>query len=326
MAVKDEILKIFEEGRGAYYSGEELAARLGVSRNAVWKAVKQLETDGYKFNAVSGRGYCMDEQCDVLSEQGIKSQLGSLADSLDLHVYKTISSTNTVLKEMAANGAVEGTILVSSEQTAGRGRMNRKFYSPQGTGLYLSILIRPRMSASESLFITTAAAVAVARAIEEISGRATGIKWVNDVFMDGKKVCGILTEGSLDMESGGLEYAVLGIGINIAPPKGGFPDEIKDIAGAVFEGSTPCINSKNRIAAAVINYFMEYYKNLGQHSFLDEYIKRSIIVGKEIMVLGAAQPRKAKALSIDSECRLHVMYESGEQAVLSSGEVSIRCV
>lgn len=326
MSVKDEILNIFESNIGKFQSGEELAEALGVSRNAVWKAVKQLESDGYKFEAVSGKGYRLMENNDVLSEGGIRKYLGRRSDKVNLHVYKTISSTNTVLKEMAADGAPEGTVLVSAEQTAGRGRMNRKFYSPTGSGLYMSILLRPKFSAKESLFITTAAAVAVAQVIEEVSGKATGIKWVNDVFIGEKKICGILTEASLDIEGGGLEYAVCGIGINLSEPKGGFPDEIKDTATSVFGASQPPADVKNRIAAGVINHFCEYCENLSQHTFFDEYVRRSVIIGRDIMVLGSGEPRKAHALSIDPNCNLRVAFEDGAQTSLSSGEVSIRCL
>lgn len=325
MTVKEEILKIFDGHRGVYHSGGELAEALGVSRNAVWKAVRQLEADGYRFDAVSGKGYCLKEESDVLSEQGILKYLGTAAEGLHLQVYKSITSTNTVLKEMAAEGAPEGTVLVAAEQTAGRGRMNRRFFSPTGTGLYLSLLLRPKMKAQEALYITTAAAVAVARITEEVSGRPAGIKWVNDVFMDGRKICGILTEASFDMESGSLEYAICGIGVNVLPPEGGFPSEIRDIAGAVFDREPLPTDAKNRIAAGIIRYFMEYYRDLSAHPFFDEYVKRSVIVGKDILVLGKEESRAAQALFIDENCNLHVRYkDDGSEGVLASGEVSIR--
>ncbi len=323
MSVREEILNIFENGRGEFFSGGELAERLGVSRNAVWKAVRQLESEGYHFDAVSGKGYSLRQESDVLSEQGIIRYLGQSAEKLDIRVYKTVTSTNTLLKEMAANGAAEGTVIVAAEQTAGKGRMNRKFHSPGGTGLYLSLLLRPKMKAQEALFITTAAAVAVARTVEEVSGKSAGIKWVNDVFINGRKICGILTEASFDMESGELEYAICGIGVNICPPDGGFPDEIREIAGAVFD-APPAGDVKNRIAAGIIEKLMNDYANLSARSFFDEYVKRSVILGEDITVLGRGEPRRAKALSIDRSCNLVVRYEDGTEETLGSGEVSIR--
>ena len=324
MTVKEHILEIFESSKGEFLSGGELAARLGVSRNAVWKAVKQLQAEGYVFDSVSGRGYRLHEESDVLSEQGIRKYLGSAGDKLDLRVYQTITSTNTVLKEMAAEGAPEFTVLVAAEQTAGRGRMNRQFYSPTATGLYLSILLRPQMKAEEALFITTAAAVAVARVVEEVSGRPAGIKWVNDVFVDGKKVCGILTEAAFDMESGALEYAVAGIGVNISDPEGGFPDEIRDIAASVFGTEPPPADARNKMAAGILRYFTEYYENLPAHTFFADYVSRSVVIGQDIFVLGKGEPRPAKALAIDQNCNLRVRYADGQEELLSSGEISVR--
>lgn len=323
MSVRDELLKIFENGRGEYFSGEELAAQLHVSRTAVWKAVRTLEGEGYQFDAVSGRGYSLSKTSDVISRNGIEKYLGKNAGQLDISVYKVVTSTNTVLKELAAEGAAEGKVIVASGQTAGRGRMARRFVSPSGTGLYLSILLRPEINADEALFITTAAAVAVARTVEEVSEKKAGIKWVNDVFMDGRKICGILTEASFDMESGRLEYAICGIGVNIVPPEGGFPEEIKDIAGAVFD-KPPSGDVKNRIAAGIIEKFMEYYKCLPEHAFFEEYKRRSVTVGERITVLGRGEPRKATAIAIDKNCRLVVRYEDGCEEALNSGEVSIR--
>ena len=323
MSVREEILRIFEDDRENYYSGEQLAARLGVSRSAVWKAVRQLEAEGYEFDAVSGRGYSLSKSSDVISKHGIEKHLGKYAGAYDVKVYSTVTSTNTVLKEMAANGATEGTVVIAAEQTAGKGRMSRRFHSPGGTGLYLSILLRPKMNASEALFITTAAAVAVARTVEEVSGRHAGIKWVNDVLMDGRKICGILTEASFDMESGGLEYAVCGIGVNVVSPEGGFPEEIRDIAGAVFTQS-PSGDVKNRIAAGIMEKFMGYYQSLPERAFFDEYVSRSVTVGKKVTVLGRGEPRSAQAVAIDRNCRLVVRYDDGSEEALDSGEVSAR--
>ena len=323
MGVREDILKIFESGRGEYFSGELLAERLGVSRAAVWKAVKQLQEEGYHFDAVSGKGYSLRLESDVISAEGIRKILGESADRFRISTFKTVTSTNTLLKEMAAEGAAEGTVVIAAEQTAGKGRMSRRFVSPAGTGLYISLLLRPALNARESLFITTAAAVAVARTVEEVSGRRAGIKWVNDVYMDGKKICGILTEASFDMESGGLEYAVCGIGVNIFPPQGGFPEEIRHIAGAIFTEPSQG-DVKNRIAAGILRKFMAYYDAFPAHAFFEEYVERSIVTGQRITVLGRGEPREALALAIDGNCNLLVRYDDGREEALHSGEVSIR--
>ena len=212
MSVKDEVLKELENNKGDYISGGQLADNLGVSRNSVWKAIKALEKSGYEINAIPNKGYCLAEKNDILSSYSIKQHLKN--PHLDISVFSSVTSTNTILKEMAEQGAKEGTVIIAEEQTAGRGRTGKQFYSPKGTGIYISILLRPDIPAEESLFLTTSAAVATARAIEDVSDKRALIKWVNDIYLEDKKTCGILTEGAFNVETGKLDYAIVGIGIN----------------------------------------------------------------------------------------------------------------
>ena len=187
----------------------------------------------------------------------------------------------------------------------------------------MSILLKPRLAAQDALLITTCAAVAVAQAIETHTQKTCGIKWVNDIFCAGRKVCGILTEASLDLESGGLHYAVLGIGINVFPPKEGFPKEIQEIAGCVSAEQSENLN--NRIAAEVIDRFFAEYPHISDKSFLEEYRKRSILTNKKINVIRVgAEPRPAEALGIGEDFSLLVRYADGTEESLSTGEVSIR--
>ncbi len=324
MTTKDEVLKILANSQGKYVSGEELAQTLSLSRNAVWRAVKSLQGEGYTIQAVTNRGYCLSGRPDVLTISGIAQYLPDSGTAWDIDVYKSITSTNTVLKEMAEKGAPEGKILIAQEQTAGRGRMNRAFYSPAGTGVYLSVLMRPKFTAEESLYITTAAAVAVAEAIETVSGRAAKIKWVNDVYLNGKKACGILTEASFDMESKRLDYAVLGIGVNIREPEGGFPDELKPIVTSVFSGDDYAPGRRDRLVAEIIRRFWDFYANLTQKTFLKAYKDRSMLKDQDVFVLNGSEKRPARALEIDDEFRLHVRYDDGSEDFLQSGEVSVK--
>ena len=241
---------------------------------------------------------------------------------LDIIVKEKVSSTNTELVEMAKNGAKEGTVLISTEQTAGKGRTGKSFYSPKDSGVYLSILVRPDMSPEDSLFLTTMAAVATAKAIESVSDKEAKIKWVNDVYIGKKKVCGILTESALDPTNENLDYAVVGIGINIAPPTGGFPDDIKNIATSVFN-EDPDSNTKGKLVAHLLDYFMDYYMSNEKLSHLEEYINRSNILGKMIMVKKGDRKKLVRAIDIDSKCRLKVIDEKGKESLLSYGEVSI---
>lgn len=321
MSVKDEVLKQLENNKGKYISGGQLAESLGVSRNSIWKAMKSLEKSGYEINAVPNKGYCLEEKNDILSSFSIKQYLNS---PLDIHVYPTVTSTNTVLKEMAEHGAPEGTVIIAEEQTAGKGRMGKSFFSPSKTGIYISILLRPEISAEESLFLTTSAAVATAKAIEDVSEKNAQIKWVNDVFINNKKVCGILTEGAFNVETNKLDYAIVGIGINICFPEGGFPDEIEKIATAIFDKATDSINKRSILIAHLLDYFMEYYKEFHTKDYVKEYIHRSMLLGKEINIIDGNQNIPAIALEIDKKCRLKVRLQDGSTRWLSSGEVSIR--
>jgi len=323
MKMKSQILKALEENKSAFVSGDMLAAQLSVSRSAVWKTVKSLRADGYEIAAVTKKGYRLESSGDFLSDAEISAHLKT-SNVFQVDVRKTVTSTNTVLRDMANKGAVEGYVIAAEEQTAGKGRMGRDFFSPVGHGAYFSLLLKPGSKASESTLITSAAAVATAKAIEEVTGVRVGIKWVNDLFIGGRKVCGILTEASFDMENGLVESAVLGIGINITRPDKGFPRALEGVATALSERSSGKDNERSRIIASTLDNFWEYYKNLSEREFLDEYRARSIIVGKDVYILSGDCQKKAKALSIDDDCGLEVRYENGETATLSSGEVSIR--
>ena len=322
MSVKDEVLKELENNKGDYISGGQLADNLGVSRNSVWKAIKALEKSGYEINAIPNKGYCLAEKNDILSSYSIKQHLKN--PHLDISVFSSVTSTNTILKEMAEQGAKEGTVIIAEEQTPGRGRTGKQFYSPKGTGIYISILLRPDIPAEESLFLTTSAAVATARAIEDVSDKRALIKWVNDIYLEDKKTCGILTEGAFNVETGKLDYAIVGIGINVCIPDGGFPDNIKDIATAIFDKQTDSINKRSILIANLLDYFMEYYKDFKSKSYVKEYIERSMIIGKTITVIEGSKTSVAKAIDIDKNCRLKVQFEDGTTKWLSSGEVSTK--
>ena len=326
MTVKEKTAELLTDHRGDYISGNDIAKELGVSRNAVWKAVKLLEADGYAISAVTNRGYCIPRNADILDKRTVYSYISDKYRH-DIDVRQKITSTNTVLKELADLGAKEGTVIISAEQSAGKGRMNRRFIS-ELEGVYFSFLLRPRIPASKALMITTAAAVAASRAIEEISGRRTDIKWVNDLFIGGKKVCGILTEASCGLEGGGLDYAVCGIGVNVRPPQNGFADELIGIADAVLPQDNDIPDARARIAAGIINNFFDLYygDGLENGSYIDEYRSRSIVIGKNVRLINGDNIREAYVYGIDDECRLKVRYPDGTPDTISSGEVSLRMI
>ncbi|OMG00974.1 biotin--[acetyl-CoA-carboxylase] ligase [Paenibacillus sp. FSL R7-0337] len=323
MTVKEHILALLDSNKGEYFSGEDIAGRLSVTRSAVWKAIKSLQTDGYSIQAVTNKGYSLSPQTDILSAAAVAKYLDARGQKLRLEVFKSVVSTNELVKALASGGEAEGKVILSEEQTAGRGRKGRAFFSPAGTGIYMSILLRPRLSAADATLLTTSAAVAVALAIESVSGFSTQIKWVNDVFMNGKKVCGILTEASLSLESEWLDYAVLGIGINVTLPSGGFPAELSEVATSIYEAGNPQGDLRNRLTAEVLNRFMGYYEQLKERLFLPDYRQRMMSLGETVMVVKEQHEQEATAVDIDNDCRLKVRYPNGEEEYLSSGEVRI---
>lgn len=323
MTTREQLLELLENSRGTYFSGEKIARILRVSRAAVWKAVKALRQEGYAIDAVTNKGYCLSPETDILSAQGVGKYLKGEYRELELQVLPTVPSTNALVRERANQGCPEGLTVIANTQTAGRGRMGRSFFSPPETGLYLSLLLRPtQYEPRQAVRLTAVAAVAMCEAIEAVSGREAGIKWVNDVYVQGKKVCGILTEGSFDLESGGLDSMVLGAGVNVYPPGEGFPPELSAIAGTVFD--SPRSDGKNRLAAEFLNRFLDCYYAPGDVGYIEKYRDRSLVVGKPVTVLSGGTARPALACGIDEECRLLVRYETGATEVLSYGEVSVR--
>ena len=322
MGTKEQLLMLFENNKGVFFSGEDIAEKLSISRTAVWKSVKSLRNDGYNIEAVRNKGYCLSVKTDILSVQGIQKYLQPVCSNIQLNVLHTLNSTNTLAREKAMAGAPDGYTVIANSQTNGRGRGGRTFYSPSDTGIYMSLILRPcHYSSQQAVKLTTMAAVAACEAIEAVSEEKAQIKWVNDIYVGEKKVCGILTEASFGLEDGFLEYAVLGIGINVYPPADGFPNEIKDIAGTVF--SEEQSDGKNHLAAEFLNRFMTYYSIPQDTNYVDNYRSRSLVIGKEIQVIFSDCTKKAVALDIDKECRLIVQYEDGKIESLYSGEISI---
>jgi len=328
-SLKSRVLATLEENKGVNLSGEVLAENLDVSRAAVWKAIKALQSDGYAITAVTNRGYSLALESDVLSEQGILPYLDESLrpapqnhDSVYIKVFQTVESTNKTAKQLALDGAPHATVVLAERQTAGRGRQGRSFFSPSCSGIYMSLLLKPNFDVHKSVLITTAASVAVSRAVQKVCGAEPRIKWVNDIYIDRKKVCGILTEAVTDIESGQVESIVLGIGINCQEPEGGFPEELKEIIGIV-----PNVTSKNALAAQVINEVMTLLPNIEAREFIEEYKLRSMVLNQEINVIkggSSAAGIPAVALGIDDDGGLIVKYSGGKVETLNTGEISIR--
>ncbi len=320
MATKDQILSLLLSCRGSYLSGEELALAIGISRAAVWKGVKALREAGFPIDAQPNRGYRLETGLDILSASGIQGLLNP-GLPLKIQLLPTVTSTNALLREQAEGGAPEGTVLVSGSQSKGRGRLGRSFFSPADTGVYLSVLLRPDYETpSRAAALTTLAALAACQTVTDIAGRQAKIKWVNDVFLKGKKVAGILTEAALSMESGAVDYIVLGVGFNLYAPKEGFPPELAGVAGAILD--TPRDNGKNALTAAFLNRFWALYQ--APEGYEQEYKRHCMVLGREVLIITAQAERPAKAVDLDGQCGLIVEYPDGTRQTLKAGEVRIR--
>lgn len=315
MAIKNEIAAVLEKRRGSAVSGQELADMLGVSRAAVWKAVKQLQDEGYHISAGRNRGYILENQTDVLSVEGIRVNLPERYREIPVEVYRIVDSTNTLAKSAALAGSAHGTIIAADGQTAGRGRFGKPFYSPSDTGLYMSVILKPHKPLSDCFFITAAAACAITGSIEELCGVTAGIKWVNDIFYGGRKICGILTEAMSDFESGMADVVIVGIGLNISTAE--FPEEISGVAG-----SLGVFAERNRLCADIAARLLDYFGSGDNAALMEEYRRRSLVLGREIVYQQDGNTLTGKALEIDDSGRLIIENDSGK-SVLRSGEISI---
>ena len=326
-SVKERLLRMLvaaSKGASPFVSGARAAEELGVSRAAVWKAVQGLAEDGIAIESERAKGYRLAGVYDELDAAGLRTFLPpSLAGRVHLNVQRTTGSTNSDAKAAAEAGADAYTCFVAAEQVEGRGRRGRPFYSLGDTGVYLSLVLRPTVAVAQSGLITGAAAVAVCRAIEGlVPDCAAQIKWVNDVYIDGRKVSGILTEASVDLESGGFSYAVVGIGVNVYEPAGGFPEGISKRAGAVLNEKRP--DFRNRLAAGIISSFIELYEHHPFEAFVPEYQDRSFLTGRTVEIKGGAHDgERAMVRGVSDDLGLMVSLPDGSFDTLRTGEVSI---
>lgn len=254
----------------------------------------------------------MKERAD---EKIIRNYLSDYAKEIKIETVDVIDSTNDELKRRAEKGEEEIYLLIAEEQTNGRGTKGRSFFSPEGTGIYMSFLLRPVYAPQECTFLTTMAAVSCARAIESIAGRKAQIKWVNDIYLDGRKAGGILTQAHLSKSGKEVEWAVVGIGVNLSEPEDGFPRELAEIATAVGEKEEKI---KNRLISEIVNEFIFYYRRLNEKEFVQEYSKRLLGLNKEITLKEGKEEYTGTVTGIDDMCRLKISLPDGSEKILSS--------
>ncbi len=257
MSSKEKVLELLENNKSEYISGEAIAARLGISRNAIWKAINELRGQGYNIQAVSKKGYLLSSENDIISAQGILSYLpkNNSYSAEHIHIFDSLDSTNKLAKEMAISGASHGTLIVARSQDIGRGRKDHSFYSPEG-GIYMSIILSPQMLSSlEPDIITAHTGNTVKTAIENLCHVSPVIKPINDLFVDGRKICGILTESGIEFDSGLVQWIVVGIGINFDSDLSKFPAELQEIVGTLYAPCKAAI-SKNQLIAEIYSHLI----------------------------------------------------------------------
>ena len=320
--MKEEILRLLRSADG-YISGQELCNRFGVSRTAVWKAINQLKEAGYEIEAQQNKGYRLMAAPDLMTEAEIKSLMHTEWVAKEVLYFDTIDSTNTKAQELAEKGYPSGTLVVADKQESGKGRRGRSWVSPSGTGILMTLMIKPDINPNNASMLTLVAALAVAKAITSVTGEEALIKWPNDIVVNGKKVCGILTEMNAQFDY--INHIVVGIGINVHNES--FPEEISQMASSLMIEAGGKRFHRAQIIAETMSYFEQYYdtflKTQDLSALVREYDELLVNRNKSVMVLDPKEPFDGKAMGITPKGELIVeTWES--RKLVSSGEVSVR--
>lgn len=321
-AMKSGILALLRE-RGDYVSGQEICERFGVSRTAVWKAVGQLKQEGYQINAVQNRGYLLTEEQELFGQHELESRMDTKWAGRPLTCYDVLGSTNLQAKLDAENGAKQGALIVADMQTAGRGRRGRSWTSPPGINVYYSLILKPEIIPDKAAMLTPLMSLAVAEGIRRTCGLEAMIKWPNDVVVNGKKVCGILAEMSVEREF--IHYVVIGVGINVGLQE--FPEEIADMATCLQQECGEKV-PRALLLVNIMHAFEEYYEVFLERGDLsgltDRYCGLLVNNNREVRVLDPKGEFQGTARGINELGELLVERADGTVAVVYAGEVSVR--
>jgi len=328
--MKYKILQVLKEKNMEYVSGEKLSEILGVSRTAVWKCINELKKEGYVIESVSKKGYKLESSPDILNEFEIGYGLNTRIIGRHICYFKSIDSTNNYAKKSAHEGCEEGTVIVADAQTSGRGRLGRRWESKEGSGIWMSVVLRPSIAPEDVQIMTLAASVAVVTALKRIAGVDAGIKWPNDIIIDGKKVCGILTEMSTEMDR--VNFLVLGIGININQKKEDFPDELKSTAislkAYMSENNMSVSNiRRNDIIKNVLLELEKQYENMKRgntEEIIRKWRENSVTLGRKVKIIYKNDEYEGMARDVTDDGKLIVDCCDGITRAVSSGEVSVK--
>ncbi|WP_461207002.1 biotin--[acetyl-CoA-carboxylase] ligase [Clostridium sp. DL1XJH146] len=321
--MKYRILEMLKNSEQGFLSGQKISEELGISRAAIWKHMNTLKEEGYTIESVSRKGYKIISSPDILTLSEVHNKVKTEYIGKEIIHYDSIASTNTEAKKIAYE-TKEGTIIVAEEQIAGKGRMGRSWVSTKGKGIWMSIILKPEISPTKVPQITQIAAAAVAKALEELDIEV-GIKWPNDIIINGKKICGILTEMSAEINM--VNYAVLGIGMNVNNKENDFPGELKSKASSLFIEEKKEYSRKD-IFVGIINYFEFFYEEYVKKGNMQEVLEicrtKSCVIGREIRMIEKGKEIIAKAVELNDNGELVVTLKNGNNRSIMSGEISIR--
>jgi len=317
---KERILKLLRTSRGGYVSGEQLAAKMGISRTMVWKHIKSLEGEGFGIEAVPSRGYRITSVPDVLRIEDIRSGLKTKLIGRELLLLSATESTNTLAMEMAAKGAPEG-VVIAETQTGGKGRLGRKWISPRGN-LYLSVILRPALPTHKAPLITLMGAVAAARAIRTTCRVPASIKWPNDILLSGRKAGGLLTEMSAEPER--IKHVVLGIGLDVNMEMSELPADVRGLTTTLAVEAGARVDRTELVRQLLLELERWYGVFLSkENDVLREWGALNVTIGNRVAVSGLGDALQGLAQGIDSEGRLIVRQDDGTVRTVASGDVTI---
>lgn len=320
--MKEKLLKKLRESQG-YVSGQELCESFGVSRTAVWKLINQLKTEGYVITAVQNKGYFLEQSPDLVTKEEIRSRLNTQWAGRSVVSYDCVGSTNLEAKHLAEDGAAHGTLVVADCQSAGKGRRGRLWESPKGQSIYMTLIIKDDIRPENASSLTLVMALAVAEGVEQISGLPARIKWPNDVLIHEKKICGILTEMSAQIDY--VNYIVTGVGINMG--KDSFDQTLASKATSLKIETETEISRAELIAVVLekYEYFYELYQqNQDMSLLMDAYHKKLINLDREVSVLDPKGAFSGRSKGINKRGELLVEKEDGSEVLVYAGEVSVR--
>ncbi len=321
--MKSKVIEALKEHTHTFLSGEELSQKLGVSRTSVWKVIKQLKEEGYQIESVSRKGYRLVQEADSINAEALRVELKNSELITRIEHFDSIDSTNTRAKALAGDGAKEGTLIISDEQTKGRGRLGREWTSPKGTGIWMSLVLKPDIEPIHASKMTQIAAAAMNTAIETVTGLSPGIKWPNDIILSKRKTCGILTEMSAELNS--INYIVVGIGVNVNVEA--FPEEIKDKATSLRIETGHMIKRKEIVVSFIKAFETLYYAYIKEENFektLEYCRSHSATLGRKVRIIHRDKTLFGEAMDLNADGELMVKFENGEVRPVFYGEVSVR--